>query len=99
MEDVSGGKGDDPEADDEAADGEDPAAQVPVIGGETGGFAGGEDLTTDTDGDEESADNKREPCHGSPLYLNLDGTWKGEMPFPVKNVLDEPGCKHRYGRR
>jgi len=57
VEDVSGGKGDDPEADDEAADGEDPAAEMAVIGGETGGFAGGKDLSTDTDGDEESADD------------------------------------------
>jgi hypothetical protein len=64
MEDVGRGKGDDPEAADEAADGEDPAAEVAVIRGETGGFAGGKDLTTDTDGDEESAENKREPCHG-----------------------------------
>ena len=64
MEDVGGGKGDDPETDDQTADGDDPAAQMAVIGGETGGLAGGKDLTTDTNGDEESAENEREPCHG-----------------------------------
>lgn len=64
MHDVGGGEGDDPETDDEAADGEDPAAEMAVIDGEMRGFAGGKDLTTDTDGDEESADNEREPCHG-----------------------------------
>lgn len=64
MEDMGGGEGDDPETDDQAADGENPAADVAVVGAETGGFAGGKDLTADTDGDKESAEKKGEPRHG-----------------------------------
>ena len=55
MEEVSGGEGDYPEADDERADGEDPVAGAAVAGGEGGGFASSENLAADADGHEKSA--------------------------------------------
>lgn len=64
MEDVGGGEGHDPQTDDQAADGEHPAADVTVVRSKTRGLAGCKDLTADTDGDEESAEKKGEPSHG-----------------------------------
>lgn len=64
MENAGGGKGDEPQADDEAADGEDPAAKVAVMGAKTGGFAESEELSAKPDEDQEGAENEREPCHG-----------------------------------
>jgi len=64
MEVVGGGKGDDPESGDEGAYGEDPFADGAVVGGEGGGFAGAEDLATESNGHQQSAENEGEPGHG-----------------------------------
>jgi len=64
MEEVGSGEGDDPETDDQAADGDDPAAGGPVVGGEGGGFADAVDLAADANHHEKSAENEGEPSHG-----------------------------------
>ena len=64
MEEMSGGDRDDPEADDERADGEDPAAHGPVVGSKGGRLAGAENLAADADGHEESAEDEGGPSHG-----------------------------------
>ena len=64
MEEVGGGDGDDPEADDERADGEDPVAGAAVLRGKAGGFASAKNLAADADGHEESAEDESDPCHG-----------------------------------
>lgn len=63
MEEVGGGEGDDPETDDEGADGEDPIAGAAVVGGEGRGFANAENLAADTDGHKESAEDEGDPSH------------------------------------
>ena len=68
MEDVSGGEGDDPESDDNAADGDDPVTGGAVVGSELGGLADAEHLSAETDGHEERAESEGEPCHGLPMY-------------------------------
>jgi hypothetical protein len=64
MEEMSGGEGNDPEADDEGADGEDPATRGTVVGSQSGGLAGAENLAADADGHEESAEDEGGPSHG-----------------------------------
>lgn len=64
VQDVRRGEGDDPEADDQAADGENPLAGRAVVGGERGEFTSAKDLAADADGHQESAESEREPCHG-----------------------------------
>ena len=68
VEDVSGGEGDDPESDDNAADGDDPVAGGAVVGAEGGGLADAEHLSAKADGHEQSAESEGEPCHGLHLY-------------------------------
>ena len=68
MEDVSGGEGDDPESDDNAADGDDPVTGGAVVGSELGGLADAEHLSAEADGHEERAESEGEPCHGLPMY-------------------------------
>jgi hypothetical protein len=64
MKVMSGGDRDNPEADDEGADGDDPATCGAVMGGEGGGLAGAENLAADTDGHEENAEDEGGPSHG-----------------------------------
>ncbi len=64
MEEVSGRNGDNPEADDERPDGEDPVAGAAVLRGEGGGFAGAKNLAADADGHQESAKDESDPSHG-----------------------------------
>lgn len=61
---MGGGEGDNPEADDKGADGEDPAAHGPVVGSKGGRLAGAENLAADADGHEESAEDEGGPSHG-----------------------------------
>lgn len=63
MEVMGGGEGDDPEADDDGANGENPAAGRPVVGSESGGFASAKDLTADADGHEDDAEDEGNPDH------------------------------------
>lgn len=67
MQVMSGGDRDDPEADDEGADGEDPAAHGTVVGSKGRGLASAENLAADADGHQESAEDEGGPGHG----LNL----------------------------
>ena len=71
MEDVSGGEGDDPEADDDAANRDDPLAGRAVMDAETGGFVRAENLATEADDHEQNAESKGEPCHGK-LFTGFD---------------------------
>jgi hypothetical protein len=64
VKEVGGGESDDPESDDEGADGEDPFADRAIGGGEGGRFAGAEDLAADADSHEENAENEGDPDHG-----------------------------------
>ncbi len=64
MEEVGSGEGDDPETDDQAADGDDPAAGGAVVGGKGGRLADAEDLAADANHHEESAEDEGEPSHG-----------------------------------
>jgi hypothetical protein len=64
MEDVSSREGDDPKADDEAANGDDPLAGGAIMGGEGGGFADAEDLSADANHHQKGAENEGEPSHG-----------------------------------
>ncbi len=64
MEEAGGGEGDNPKADDERADGEDPVARVAIGGCESGRLAGAEDLAADADGHEENAEDEGGPDHG-----------------------------------
>ena len=68
MEDVSGGEGDDPEADDDAANRDDPLAGRAVMDAERGGFVGAEKLATEADDHEQNAEGECEPCHGNLIY-------------------------------
>lgn len=72
MEVVGGGKGDDPEADDEGADGEDPFANRAILLGEAGGFADAKDLAGEAYDHEKGADGEGDPGHGHGIcfYLN-----------------------------
>lgn len=72
MEVVGGGEGDDPEADDEGADCEDPFADRAVVLGEARSFADAKDLTSQANDHEEDADGESDPGHGHgiPFYLN-----------------------------
>ena len=79
MEDVSGGKGDDPEADDEAADRDDPLAGGAVMDAKTGGFVRAENLATEADDHEQNAESESEPCHGNLIYRIRCTTGKSEI--------------------
>lgn len=68
MEDVSGGVGDDPKADDQAADGDDPFAGGAVMGAERSGFLKAKNLPAKADEHEEDAEDESEPCHALPMY-------------------------------
>jgi hypothetical protein len=61
---VSCGKRDGPEADDKTTDGKDPVAGMAVLGSESRGFAGAENLAADADGHEEGAEDEGGPSHG-----------------------------------
>jgi hypothetical protein len=69
---MGGGKGDDPEADDEGTDGEDPFADGAVVVGEARGFADPKDLAGQANDHEEDADGESDPGHGHEIcfYLN-----------------------------
>jgi hypothetical protein len=60
-------EGDNPQADDEGTDGEDPATRRTVVGSESGGFTGAENLAADADGHEHDAEDESGPYHGFPL--------------------------------
>jgi len=83
VEVVSSGEGDDPEAGDEGADGEDPFADGTVVVGEAGGFANAVDLAQEADGHEEDADGESEPGHGHGIcfYLIWSRCGKREVTF------------------
>lgn len=72
MEVVGGGERDDPEAEDERADGENPFADRAVVVGEPGRFADAKDLAGQANDHEEDADGESDPCHGHGIcfYLN-----------------------------
>lgn len=61
---VSCGEGDDPEADHERADGENPAPGRTVVGSKGGGLASAEDLAAKANGHQESAEDEGGPRHG-----------------------------------
>lgn len=79
MQDVSGGEGDDPESDDNAADGDDPVTGGAVVGSEVGRLADAEHLSAKADGHEQSAESEGEPCHGLPMYRIRCGIGKREI--------------------
>ena len=64
MEEMGGGEGNNPKADNQRTDGEDPATRRTVVGSQSGRFASAENLAADTDGHEESAEDEGGPSHG-----------------------------------
>jgi hypothetical protein len=79
MEDVSGGESNDPEADDQAADGDDPFAGGAVMDAEGRGFASAEELPTKSDDHEQNADSEGEPCHTLLMYRMTCRVGKSEI--------------------
>lgn len=63
VQDVSGRVGHDPQADDQAADGNDPFAGRMVFSAKSGGLAQAERLPAQANDHEQSAENECEPCH------------------------------------
>jgi len=86
MEEAGGGEGDNPEADHERADGEDPFADVAVGGGEGGGFVGAEDLAADADGHEQSAEDEGDPGHGFIVLPWGMVKWQGTRRLKMKRM-------------
>ena len=68
MEDVSGRVSDDPETDDQAADGDDPFTGRAVVDGERSGFVKAKNLSTKADDHEKDAESESEPCHEHLIY-------------------------------
>lgn len=68
MEDVSGGESNDPEADDDTADGDDPFTGGAVVSAEGSGLMRAEELATEADDHEQNAESESEPCHGHLIY-------------------------------
>lgn len=79
MEDVRGGEGDDPEADDQAADGDDPFTGGAVMDAEGRGFMGAEELPPEADDHEQNAESKGEPCHTLLMYRMTCRVGKRQM--------------------
>jgi hypothetical protein len=90
------GEGDDPQADDHTADGEDPVTGTTVVVAHCVGFAGAEDLAADADGHEKSAECECEPSHGvhlcTPGFTDLG---RGMQDFFAGNA----GESHASGLR
>jgi len=63
VEVMSSGEGDDPQADDEGANSEDPVAGMAVLGSQPGGFASAENLAADPDAHEQRAEGEGDPSH------------------------------------
>lgn len=90
MEDVRGGERNDPEADDQAANGDDPFAGRAVMDAKTSGFVRAENLATEADDHEQNAESESEPCHGNLIYrircttgkseIRTDWVWNHEIP-------------------
>ena len=95
LEVVGGGKGDDPEANDEGADGEDPLADGTVVGSEASGFADAEGLAGESDEHEEDADGEGDPCHGHgiPFYPNRYRCGKREMSRAGGSLSQRAGLR------
>lgn len=74
VEELSGRESDDPKPGDQGANGKDPFADGAVVGGQGGGFAGAEDLTTQTNGHQQGGENEGEPGHSVTFvpYLGLN---------------------------
>lgn len=68
MEDMRGRKGNDPQADHQRADGQDPFASRTVMGSQPGGLADTKDLSANANDHQKGAESEGEPSHGVPLY-------------------------------
>lgn len=79
MEDVSGGEGNDPEADHQAADRDDPLTGGAVVGAQGSSLMCAEKLPTEADDHEQNAECESEPCHGLPMYRIRCTTGKREI--------------------
>lgn len=88
MQDVGCGESHDPESHDQAADGENPLTGRPIVRCEFRGFAGAEDLATDTNGHQESAENEGSPSHGPPFYPKFNRCGKGVLAFSCVGVVE-----------
>jgi len=64
MEVASSRQSNDPKANHQGANGEDPVARIAILGDEGLGFAGAENLAADADGHEQSAEDESNPSHG-----------------------------------
>lgn len=64
MEITGSGQSNDPQANHQGANGEDPVARMAILGGEGRGFAGAEDLAANADGHEQCAEDEGNPSHG-----------------------------------
>jgi hypothetical protein len=91
VEEVRCGEGNDPEADNQRADGEDPVAGGTIGGGEPGGFADTENLSTNADGHQQGTEDECEPGHGVPLYPIQDGCGKRQSGRPGRKAPDRSG--------
>jgi hypothetical protein len=69
MEVLGGRESDDPESDDQGADGEDPFADGAVVMGKSGRFTDAEDLAAETDGHKDDSDGESEPGETHMAYL------------------------------
>lgn len=92
VQDVRRREGNNPQSDDQRADGEDPLAGGAIMGGEARRLADTEDLPADSDGHQKGTENEREPSHGVPLYPIQDGCGKrqsggsGEVPDTAREA-------------
>lgn len=76
MEHMRRGKRHDPQPDHQRADGDDPSPRGAIVGRERRRFANPKNLSADADSHQKNAENKRDPNHGLPFYLNHSGCGK-----------------------
>jgi hypothetical protein len=87
VQDVSCGEGNDPKADDQAADGDDPLAGRAVMDAEGRGFVRAEKLATEADDHEQNAESEGEPCHRLLMYRMACRVGKREMRTDRSGIL------------
>lgn len=71
MEETGSREGNDPEADDEGADGEDPVAGAAIARREGCGFANAKNLPADANAHQKGAEDEGEPGHGFTFGLTF----------------------------
>lgn len=88
VNEMRGGKGDNPEAHHEAADGENPSPGGAILDRQRGGLARAKNLTANANAHQQSTENKGEPRHGLPFYPILHGCGKSQPRSSGSKVSD-----------